>query len=546
MTYNEVQIIRKNSTDRQAAESLSKSDPKFAELWNTYKSKYESEGDFFMDKTTGIVIDKYFERGQRTSPTTPLGDSLGKGIIENEKRIKKKDRVPREGALDFVGDAASFAGETLLNVPGSAIEFGTNLASAVTSPIETVGALGSAAIGGVVNAAEMVAGTEDIIDIPQEEIASKIGEFYVERYGSTKDALETLKTDPVGFLADVSGFLGLAGISSRLAGLSSLTSKVSQASKITDPVRIATTPVRGVQSLAGKAFSPERLIHTTLKLKPNQITKISKKNIAGKSPGKWLAEKGISGTPDEIVDDLGKIHTSSKALVDETLASIPDEFSDVASVQKGLAILDDLYSGATGLEDDVAAIRALASKSSHNLTEINQIKRLLSDADIIFARSGGEKTGAAAKGAEKVRAALQKFVEEKALDIADVDVGPINKNTQVSKEIIDAIENSADTQSVRRFLTLGSTEISVLGGVIGGAAGGGVGATIGAGTLFILNRIRENPALRTKLAINISRLTPSDASIVTKALKTGSVSSEARLILQSLLRQSGFIDDDGQ
>ena len=93
--------------------------------------------------------------------------------------------------------AVEYVESMLGNIPESTLKFAQGLYETATSPIETAKALGAAALSPV-------------------ETAKAIGGYAAQRYGSPAAALETLRTDPVGLLADISTVAGGAGAALRL------------------------------------------------------------------------------------------------------------------------------------------------------------------------------------------------------------------------------------------------------------------------------------------------------------------------------------------
>lgn len=96
--------------------------------------------------------------------------------------------------------ALEYAESLLGNIPESTLKFAQGLYETATSPVETAKALGAAALSPV-------------------ETAKAIGGYAAQRYGSPAAALETLRTDPVGLLADISTVAGGAGAALRRPGL---------------------------------------------------------------------------------------------------------------------------------------------------------------------------------------------------------------------------------------------------------------------------------------------------------------------------------------
>jgi hypothetical protein len=111
---------------------------------------------------------------------------------------------PAQAVSESVGKAAT-------NLPHSAYQFGANIGEAALHPIDTATGLG-----------HLVAGVGQKLGIPgneYEKYADAAGQAIMERYGSLEKAQHTFETDPVGFAADISGALGLAGKVARVSGL---------------------------------------------------------------------------------------------------------------------------------------------------------------------------------------------------------------------------------------------------------------------------------------------------------------------------------------
>ena len=157
--------------------------------------------------------------------------------------------APERSALDYIG-------ETLGNVPGSAVDLGRDLWNAVSSPIDTAKAIGGAAVGGVQLA-------KDALGIPSPELfgehrdtARAVGDFYGKRYGGGQEFLDTLRTDPVGTALDVGGVLtGGAAAGARLPGTAG---RLAQAIVKADPVAATGRAVAAGGRVAGQAIQARR------------------------------------------------------------------------------------------------------------------------------------------------------------------------------------------------------------------------------------------------------------------------------------------------
>lgn len=103
--------------------------------------------------------------------------------------------------------AGEVAKGALVNFPGSTANLLGDVASAVLSPIDTAKTvldLGAGILQSALPESLVQAIGEDA---PSREMASRVGEFYVDRYGSLEDAKRTIANDPAGALADVASVL---------------------------------------------------------------------------------------------------------------------------------------------------------------------------------------------------------------------------------------------------------------------------------------------------------------------------------------------------
>lgn len=91
--------------------------------------------------------------------------------------------------------------QAVLNLPSSGANLVKGIYGAVTSPVETVTNVAKLAKGGVQNVLpESIVGA----DPEAQAMASQLGQFYKDRYGSMEGFKKALATDPAGVLADVS------------------------------------------------------------------------------------------------------------------------------------------------------------------------------------------------------------------------------------------------------------------------------------------------------------------------------------------------------
>jgi hypothetical protein len=115
-------------------------------------------------------------------------------------------------------EALGYVESMIGNVPESSLKFAQGVYEAATSPVETAKALGTAALSPI-------------------QTAKAIGGYAAERYGSPQAALETLRTDPVGVLADISTVAGGAGGMLKRPGLRALSEATSPANALAGAIQ---------------------------------------------------------------------------------------------------------------------------------------------------------------------------------------------------------------------------------------------------------------------------------------------------------------------
>lgn len=132
------------------------------------------------------------------------------------------------------------------------------IAESVIHPIDTATNLGKLVVGagergmenivGQVNP-ELVAFNRQIKQPSEsEQLASNVGEFYKNRYGSEQGFKEALATDPAGVMADAATFLTGGGAALAKAGIAPVGAAMQKVASAIDPLAIT---VKGASKLAG-------------------------------------------------------------------------------------------------------------------------------------------------------------------------------------------------------------------------------------------------------------------------------------------------------
>lgn len=150
--------------------------------------------------------------------------------MPNVKQAIKSGFKPNEIVEEYLTSSMGLgevAGRAIRNVPSSFAGVVSNVAEAITSPVQTAKTvldLGAGLLQNVLPERMVQAIGEDKAS---RDLAKKVGEFYVERYGGIENVKKAVAIDPVGVLADVSTILtGGAGAARLGAGGAALARKV--------------------------------------------------------------------------------------------------------------------------------------------------------------------------------------------------------------------------------------------------------------------------------------------------------------------------------
>jgi hypothetical protein len=163
--------------------------------------------------------------------------------------------VPSEPTSQTWGQTAS---QAVSNLIPSTVDLVKNVASAITSPVETAKGVMDIAAGGLQNA--LPKGVVDYINakFPSESAeeartkADAVGKFYVDRYGSIEGFKRALGKDPAGVMADAATVLsGGSGLATK-AGLTRTGEVLNTAARAVDPllqsVKVAEKVIKPVGS----------------------------------------------------------------------------------------------------------------------------------------------------------------------------------------------------------------------------------------------------------------------------------------------------------
>ena len=155
-------------------------------------------------------------------------------------------------------------GQAVQNIPASAANMATGLYQAVTNPVQTVSGLLDVGAGALQKAlpkpvVDFVNQFESNPEAAQRAVnaATAVGGAMKDRYGSVEGIKNTIATDPVGAMGDLSTLLGGgAALAGRIPMAGKVASTLSTASDLTNPITLAG---KGVSKTADMASALAKL-----------------------------------------------------------------------------------------------------------------------------------------------------------------------------------------------------------------------------------------------------------------------------------------------
>ncbi len=186
------------------------------------------------DEETGKTITFNWE-----GDTDPTDDDFSNVFAEarNYESYKGQQSIPQQ-----VGESVK---KTIGNIPRSAGEMVSGLYQAVRHPVDTATALGKTAMGGV---SKLYGGGSE-----NEQYWDAMTGFFKERYGGLDNLKNTIETDPVGFAADISTFLGGAGLATKVGTAGKMGQGLIKAGRAIDPLTLGMRGIQGTANTIGKA-----------------------------------------------------------------------------------------------------------------------------------------------------------------------------------------------------------------------------------------------------------------------------------------------------
>lgn len=239
--------------------------------------------------------------------------------------------------------------------------------------------------------------------------------------------------------------------------------------------------------------TPANIMNRVARLKPTDATKFEQ--LAGKSHGQYLSETGNFGSPDKIIAKEAVKFVQSMDSVDNALSQLPGVYKDgsVSDALRGLQAKAQSVSTGNVKSPYYSQVNDLIKKyNSGGLTmeDINAVKRLYEK----NVKLGYNKLINADKveQATNIDNALRKWQVQKAKDLGFNNISELNKQTQISKFIVNKLGDQVIGQN--GLNSIGLTDWVML-------SGGNPQAVAG----FLTKKFFSSKAVQAKIAEMLSQ-----------------------------------------
>jgi hypothetical protein len=264
-----------------------------------------------------------------------------------------KQPVPKLSAGDVATQAISNLPESFGNLVGG-------LYQAVTSPLQTGKAVLDVAAGGLQNILpeRLVQAIGE--DKASRDVANKVGQMYVDRYGGVENAKRTIANDPAGFMADVS---------TALTGVGGVIPKAGKLAAAVDPLSLA---VKGTGvALSGGSKLVKQGLGMSTGAGPEAIAEAYKAGrVGGQSAQEFKqnmrGEVPVSDVLDVAKQNLADMNAAKQAEYRSGMVNIKNDKTvlDFAGIDKALLNAQNrtVYKGKVinqKAADDVAEVRRI-------------------------------------------------------------------------------------------------------------------------------------------------------------------------------------------
>jgi hypothetical protein len=410
--------------------------------------KYQTE--------TSKPWEKYAQPEQAASVETPQ---------RSQQEIMAEWKANPKAQLDQFRNYVTQSGnqfspiEAIKNTPSSAGQFIKDVTYPIRHPVNTYNGLSNVAKGVY---EKFTDGTQE-----HEKYADAAGKFYSDRLGSREAIRNTANTDPVGFLADLSGGMALAGLPLKTGN------NLTKIGRAIDPVNAS---VNGAKSLIGKLTpkgKPGQMYESAAKFsttipKKKRDAMVQTALDEGLPPtGKGVEKlEAVMDSIDSRIDDLIKEATNNggKVPADAVFSNLGDLRAQMGAATQTDGIGNIGKINATAKE--IGANQKRLGQDFYTVAELQDLKRNLYKSANFDVKQG--KADPAVNQARKNIANKSKgLIEEQIPGVAD-----LNRRYGSLVELSDPLTRSANRIDNRNLISINQPLNTGVGYGVGGVEGG--------------------------------------------------------------------------
>lgn len=279
----------------------------------------------------------------------------------------------------------------------------------------------------------------------------------------------------------------------------------------------------------------DRLLQSSLDLNANQIRNIAKDTVAGEHPMTWLRKRGLIGDRSQLMPQLEELATTAKKTKTEALQGVPGRHVNKETDQALDEILKDLTDSngnpKAGLEEKAYRAAFLRSLPEKSLAQIDEAKGMLDDVEDLYTKSNDPAAGIRVQGLRNLRRSSKEFIETQAQKAGAPDIKRLNKDIQVSRQILKALEHTGGELPYQKLIPMiknvGSKGASFL---VGNAIAGPLGGFAAVGVEHMV----ANPKVQAFIARRIATQADDEIEAVMNMLKTGKYNQKAKRIIDEV------------
>lgn len=347
-TKDDITRLRQTTSDEVIYNYMLKQDPAFKDAVDRVQPGLQQASPLVRLRFPTAIINRHYLGSWELKKSEPMTAQMATSAAESAEIASQ----PERGLLDpytvesQMGGGLSAVAAGGANILKSGARFARDVGTAAVNVFNpdlqknTVANLGRLAVGGAANTLETITGNEQLFDAPGEDLASSVGQFYKQRYGSPEGILKTLYEDPVGFLSDLATVAGLGGAAIKGVGT---VGKVGTAAATAGKTSV---PLASTAAKVGKASSKVAGFGDDLMRAGVQAEPIV---IAGKG-----ALKAVKGAGNAARYGVGQL----TGLSPETIKFITDNGDTFTQAQKGTitrsTVAEKVQKGTQGLLDDLS------------------------------------------------------------------------------------------------------------------------------------------------------------------------------------------------